>query len=281
MGWEYINDEKPLRWSEFLYLIKEDKEEVLRQREIAELFGSPSHFIYRGQSDSSWLIESSLERFLRENNINGHYALSMRSYYSDLARIVCAVNSLTDNRFPEFNPADIDFTADGRADRIAPHYELMCYARHHGFPTPLVDWSKSVYVAAFFAYSHCISGNNAAVYAYQEYSGDPRGGSLREPIINTHGHFVQTHSRHFRQQSVYTTCTSLGDVNSYHYRSHDDAVRLQPHNHRMKKFVLDGQDKVEALIDLNEMNINDYTLYNSEEGLMRKLAFEYLTDIDV
>src|SRR5579871_975887 len=33
-----------------------------------------------------------------------------------------------------------------------PGYDYMAYLRHHGFPSPLLDWTRSPYVAAFFAF---------------------------------------------------------------------------------------------------------------------------------
>jgi hypothetical protein len=35
-----------------------------------------------------------------------------------------------------------------------PCYPYLAYLRHHGFPSPLLDWTESASVAAYFAYMH-------------------------------------------------------------------------------------------------------------------------------
>jgi FRG domain len=34
-----------------------------------------------------------------------------------------------------------------------PAYDLLIYTRHHGFPSPLLDWTRSAYIAAFFTFA--------------------------------------------------------------------------------------------------------------------------------
>jgi hypothetical protein len=117
-------------------------------------------------------------------------------------------------------------------------YEYLAHLRHNGFPSPLLDWSRSPYVAAYFAFSGARS-DNVAIYVYLEAPDGMKGGGSGFPAIRTLGPYVRTHRRHFRPQSTYTVCAKytvcanfLKDDfdNSYAWRfvSHEDVFDSHP-----------------------------------------------------
>ena len=152
-------------------------------------------------------------------------------------------------------------------------YEFMSHLRHHGFPSPLLDWSLSPYVALFFALNNSNKMDSAAVYAYIEYQGEGKGGTVGSPQIVTIDRYIETHKRHFMQQSEYTFCVKRENEDWY-YCSHEDAFGKSYLNQdKLVKLIISRNAKEEFLKHLDQMNINAYSLFASEEHLMQTLAF--------
>ncbi|KXG86136.1 hypothetical protein [Agrobacterium bohemicum] len=59
---------------------------------------------------------------------------------------------------------------------------------------------------------------------------------------------------------------------TFFFTPQDDAILLMPDDHRMKKYILSGKDREKPLQDLHTMDITDYSIYGSEESLIRMLA---------
>jgi hypothetical protein len=152
----------------------------------------------------------------------------------------------------------------------------MTHLRHHGFPSPLLDWTRSWYVAAFFAFEKP-QGKSVAIYSFLSDLGGGKLSSHDEPCIEVLGHFVETHRRHYQQQSEYTICYLYPESNKQKpiYVCHKK-VRYGNQQDRMKKYIIPASERKKVLAKLFLMNINAFSLFGDEDSLMRMLAHREL-----
>lgn len=180
------------------------------------------NFLYRGQADADWEIKSTLER----SRIN---EIACDEYYREVDKYKPLLNPVAGSRFErKFDRAGYNFNFDTYEEGSweLPEMEYLAYLRHHGFPTPLIDWSASPYVALFFACEDfCESETNGKVYVYLPPKIKFGGSNVCE--LRHIGKYVEAGKRHFAQQSEYlipivyhreTVETDRGNRDSNYFR---------------------------------------------------------------
>lgn len=228
--------------------------------------------LFRGHADKRWHLLTTLERFSRKPR-------SIKEYYRILLSVAPAVASLTGKAWAISPDLDVDESYHGPP----PGYEFMIYLRHHGFPSPLLDWSRSPYVAAFFAFAPRPpdDGDGVAIYAYVEYLGQGKEWLGDQARIIGLGPYAVTHERHYAQQSEYTICKKpVGD--KYLYCLHEEALGgAVVEQDFLTKYVIPKSERDRFLGKLDLMNINAYSLFRDESSLMQTLAYREIERRDL
>jgi hypothetical protein len=142
-----------------------------------------------------------------------------------------------------------------------PNVELAVYLRHHGFPSPLLDWSESPYVAAFFAMNNIHEDASSVSVTVLE---TPRTTSGEVGFgIHEIGRYIAAGKRHFNQQARYTWCTKM--INGgCHFDSHQNQAGAG-----LTKIILPASDSIQALHDLRLMNITEFSMFGSTDALIK------------
>jgi hypothetical protein len=171
-----------------------------------------------------------------------------------------------------------NYQVDDSKPRAPLGYDFMTYLRHLGFPSPLLDWTRSPYVAAFFAFRSNESGQdgNVAIYSYMEYAKGAKTVRDPDPWILGLGRHVPTHQRHYTQQSEYTICKKREDGH-YVYWNHEAVFGKNIAGQDvLTKYVIPRRERTKVLGKLDRMNINSYSLFGDEESLMDTLAYQVI-----
>ncbi|MDO9042410.1 MAG: FRG domain-containing protein [Desulfocapsaceae bacterium] len=112
--------------------------------DIVDLSAHLRLFVFRGQANSRWALETSLERaYIRSGRIN--YSLENTEHW---------MLHEFKNKFHLYSPAVL---------RTINTFEWLALMQHHGGATRLLDFTESIYVAAYFAALN--ASEDAAIWA--------------------------------------------------------------------------------------------------------------------
>ena len=191
------------------------------------------------------------------------------------------VDGVYKNRLPELRKALEEY--DGFSLTLTfgpfPAASYLIYTRHHGFPSPLLDWTRSAYIAAFFAFAaEHKQIKRRSIYVWQR--AEMRAHGTNEPELHKVGQYVRTHRRHVLQQCNYTICATYSTENKeWRFTPHEeyftrDTGTLPPD--RVWKFNLPSKERLTILKFLDAFNLNAYSLFGSDDSLMETLALREL-----
>ncbi|HEX9812699.1 MAG TPA: FRG domain-containing protein [Burkholderiales bacterium] len=252
-------------WKNFEDRISELARQRSKRKSATGNYISP--YLFRGQSRSSWPLTTTLERY------NG--PLGLNEYYGVVLATKPHVETITSQTWltPSHSEYSKHLEENGVPGGEFPGCEYFVYLRHHGFPSPLLDWTRSPYVAAYFAFRDPPSdATKISMFAYCEFTAGHKLWSSDEPKITSLGHNIRSHRRHFQQRSEYTICT-IGRANEFLYACHADAFMGNTEDQdELWKFNIPVSERYKVLSSLEQYNINAFSLFGSDESLMETLA---------
>ncbi|GAB3428072.1 FRG domain-containing protein [Niabella aquatica] len=107
-------------------------------------------FIFRGQSDANWPLETSIERCIRlyaSDNLLHYYNTEEQWMLHEFKR-----------KYPLFSSI---------LPKQQDNFEWLAIMQHHGAPTRLLDFTESIVVAAYFATNESIG--DSAIWAINRH----------------------------------------------------------------------------------------------------------------
>lgn len=214
-------------------------------------------FIFRGQGCSTWNLRSSFDRKfidLAPAELDELYSRRMRTFEKNFEIYGNIAKDARGIRLPD--------------SEKMPEYTIEALAQHYGLSTRLLDWSSSLYVAAFFAFSGALSSTSGlvSVFLLDRSSFSMFSTDHLEHITD----FYEQNVRNLWQMGSFsrnrTTTRNLEDLfrsSSDYYRSD---TKIEPLLIRMD---VPATEQATALSDMSMMRINSMTIFPGIEGVVK------------
>lgn len=226
-----------------------------------ELFATGPAFIYRGQANYDWPLRSGLDRLesrhpKRKNLTGGGPEFFECPPFTEKEHLNAFKRAIRGRRGPNPEPlAEDDFWALGQ---------------HHGLATSLLDWTRSPFVALFFAFEEEMCLLSADKWAQPEDRGVyilsaswvKMATKTHEPAVRLLSPDTDANYRLIDQAAIFVRMPRKTDLESSVAENFpDDGPDVA-----FTKIKIPNRGRDECLVALNRMNINHMTLFPDIDG---------------
>jgi len=191
-------------------------------------------YFFRGHASETWKLEPTLKRGLSENNIK-----DIENKTLDVFKKHCLGRRGN-------NPSSLDES------------EWWALGQHFGLNTPLLDWSESPFVAAFFAFnSNKIETENVVVWMLSKTVNEvPCISNLRkDKHLEFLFPYLDENARLINQRGLFVKAPNMMCISEWIKEIKESSIVL------LAKVLIPASEKSFALDSLDKMNINDFTLF--------------------
>lgn len=241
---------------------------------IATHFEDTPAYIFRGQGDAGWKVNSSLDRLEGKYPTHG-------------VRIDGKLESLSgppvrrEEHLRAFRQAMLG--RPGVAAAPADDNECWALAQQHGLATPMLDWTLSPFVALFFAFEEENNAKQRAVFALSS-SVIAEKHSPEDPAPLP---FLPANEASYRllvQAGLFLRMPPETELERYvrsHFHTETSSQSHHPRAVLMKILIANNAgDRAACLKMLNKMNINRMTLFPDPDGAAKYINALWEIDFD-
>lgn len=236
---------------------------------IIDKFSNAPAYIYRGQANPDWEVESTIDR--------------LESKYPTTPNYTCEIPNEFD-RSPLSRKQHLKAfkeVARGKLGNILgslSENEWWALSQHHGLSTPMLDWTYSPFVALYFAFEEAgilqdkkwEEPQTRVVYALSSHIITEKV-SEDDPSPQPFSPVSDIGYRVGNQAGLFLKMPENCKLVSYIQQHFPDESTDGPHRGReiLDKIYIPNKDRKECLKYLNKMNINRMSLFPDLDGASR------------